>query len=152
MESLLEGCAEFFSAELSEKVKRGLAENVLKCKWNGGGMPIGYCVDNEQFFRIDPATFPLVLETLKRYAEGDTIIKLLECHKMKVATTDVDDAVMSIVKIQAGLVLDTEGVSDLQKASNGDGQLAEYDKQIYRVPFAISSFCSKEVRLRLWKL
>jgi len=36
LELLLEGYAEFFSAELSEKVKRGMTENALKCKWNGG--------------------------------------------------------------------------------------------------------------------
>ena len=35
-------------------------------------------VDNEQFLQIDPATAPLVLETFKRYAEGDTIVKLVE--------------------------------------------------------------------------
>jgi len=36
LESLLEGYAEFYSAELSEKVKRELTENALKCKCNGG--------------------------------------------------------------------------------------------------------------------
>ena len=48
LESLLEGYAEFFSAELSEKVKRGMTENALKCKWNGGGIPVGYFIDNEK--------------------------------------------------------------------------------------------------------
>lgn len=54
LESVLEGIAEYYSAELSEKVVRGLTENALKCKYNGGTLPIGYTVDENQFFQIDP--------------------------------------------------------------------------------------------------
>ena len=36
LESLLEGMAEYYSAELSVKVTRGHTENALKCKYNGG--------------------------------------------------------------------------------------------------------------------
>ena len=36
LESMLEGVAEYYSAELSEKVKRGMTENALKCQYNGG--------------------------------------------------------------------------------------------------------------------
>ena len=53
LESMLEGYAEYYSAELSEKVLRGLTENALKCKYNGGTLPIGYCIDSNQFFQID---------------------------------------------------------------------------------------------------
>ena len=34
MEAVLEGMAEYYSAELSEKVVRGLTENAYKCKFN----------------------------------------------------------------------------------------------------------------------
>lgn len=56
LESMLEGMAEYYSAELSEKVIRGLTENALKCKYNGGTLPIGYIIDSEQYFQIDPLT------------------------------------------------------------------------------------------------
>lgn len=78
LESLLEGYAEFYSAELSEKVIRGMTENALKCKYNGGGIPIGYAIDNEQYFKIDPLTAPIVLEAFKRYAEGATIKAIMD--------------------------------------------------------------------------
>ena len=35
MESVLEGMAEYYSAELAEKITRGMTENALKCKYNG---------------------------------------------------------------------------------------------------------------------
>lgn len=78
LESLLEGYAEFYSAELSEKVIRGLTENALKCKYNGGGLPIGYTIDNEQYFQIDPLTAPIVLEAFQRYAKGATVKQLVD--------------------------------------------------------------------------
>ncbi len=41
LESMLEGYAEYYSAELAEKVKRGMTENALKGLWNGGQVPFG---------------------------------------------------------------------------------------------------------------
>ena len=48
LESMLEGMAEYYSAELSVKVKRGLKENALKAKVNGGQVPFGFYIDEEQ--------------------------------------------------------------------------------------------------------
>lgn len=38
-------------------------------------MPIGYTVDENQFFQIDPVTGPAVLEAFTRYANGGNPIK-----------------------------------------------------------------------------
>ena len=59
LESVLEGYAEYFSADLSEKVVRGMTENVLKCKFNGGTLPIGYVIDVNSIFRLIPQLHPL---------------------------------------------------------------------------------------------
>ena len=48
LESVLEGMAEYYSAELSEKVKRGLTENALKGLWNGVNIPFGYIINKER--------------------------------------------------------------------------------------------------------
>ncbi|MCL2301545.1 MAG: recombinase family protein [Firmicutes bacterium] len=77
LESLLEGYAEFYSAELSEKVIRGMTENALKGKYNGGSLPVGYTVDSEQYYQIDTHTASSVLEAFKRYDKGATIADLV---------------------------------------------------------------------------
>jgi len=77
LESVLEGYAEYYSADLSEKVIRGMTDNALKCKFNGGMMPIGYVIDAEQHFQIDPLTAPFVLEAFKRYDGGETISSIM---------------------------------------------------------------------------
>lgn len=73
LESVLEGYAEYYSAELAEKVLRGMKENALKCKYNGGPIPLGYRVDEEKHFQVDPLTAPIVLEIFQRHDEGQTI-------------------------------------------------------------------------------
>ena len=45
LESVLEGYAEYYSADLSEKVVRGMTENALKGIYNGGTIPFGYMID-----------------------------------------------------------------------------------------------------------
>ena len=83
LESVLEGFAEYYSADLAEKVTRGLTENALKGKCNGGTRPVGYVVDDEQHFQIDPLTGPFVLEAFKRYADGATMKELVGFFKEK---------------------------------------------------------------------
>ena len=73
LESVLEGYAEYYSADLSEKVVRGMTENALKSKYNGGTRPIGYLIDNDQYFQLDPLTAPFVREAFQRYDEGATM-------------------------------------------------------------------------------
>ena len=83
LESLLEGYAEFYSAELSEKVIRGMTENALKLKYNGGSYPIGYTIDQDSHYQIDPLTAPLVQEAFTRYAKGDTIQSITDDLRTK---------------------------------------------------------------------
>ena len=67
LESILEGYAEFYSAELSEKVKRGMTENALKAKSNGVRPPFGYYVDDTDHYQIDETLAPVVREIFTHY-------------------------------------------------------------------------------------
>ena len=40
MEALIEGMSEYYSANLAREVKKGLKENALDCKHNGGSPPL----------------------------------------------------------------------------------------------------------------
>ncbi len=73
LESMLEGFAEYYSVDLSEKVVRGMTDNALKCMFNGGTLPMGYQIDADQHFQIDPVTAPYILDAFKRYDEGATM-------------------------------------------------------------------------------
>ena len=76
LESMLEGLAEYYSAELAVKVKRGLTENALKARHNGGVIPYGLMVDEDKHYQPDPLTAPIVREVFERYADGDSVAEI----------------------------------------------------------------------------
>ena len=86
LESVLEGYAEYYSADLSEKVIRGMTENALKGKFTGGAVPVGYRIDENQRFQTDPLTAPLIAEAFRMYNEGATMTEVrdwLNEHQVK---------------------------------------------------------------------
>ena len=72
LESVLEGYAEYYSADLSEKVVRGMTENALKGIYNGGTIPFGYMIDETRHYQPDPLLAPYVEQTFQKYADGAT--------------------------------------------------------------------------------
>ena len=74
LESMLEGYAEYYSAELSQKIQRGQYDNAMKCKNNGGNIPYGYYVDKTTgVLAVDPVKAPVVLEIYTRFDAGERI-------------------------------------------------------------------------------
>ena len=52
MEAVLEGMAEYYSKELSQKVTRGMNINAEKCQYNGGVIPLGYYIDKDKHYKV----------------------------------------------------------------------------------------------------
>ena len=77
LESVLEGMAEFYSAELSQKIKRGMRESAVKHNAVGGHTPLGYKIVDKQYV-VDESTAPIVQEAFRRYAAGDRLIDICE--------------------------------------------------------------------------
>lgn len=82
LESVLEGMAEFYSAELSQKINRGLKESALKHNSTGGHIPLGYKVDDKKLV-IDEETAPIIREAFAMYAEGHTIADICRTFNAK---------------------------------------------------------------------
>ncbi len=78
MESVLEGMAEYYSAELSQKVKRGMQINAEKCLFNGGTIPLGFKIDNNKKFQIDEENAKVVKKIFEMYKNGNTTIDIVE--------------------------------------------------------------------------
>jgi DNA invertase Pin-like site-specific DNA recombinase len=90
LESMLEGMAEYYSAELSEKVKRGLKENALKAKVNGGQVPFGYFINAEQKLEIDEKYAPIVEEIFTLYSEDKGIKEIVDMLNVRSIRTKFD--------------------------------------------------------------
>ena len=78
LESLMEGWAEYYSEELSRKVKRGMQETARKGKSNGGRRTFGYQTDAEGNLVIDEEEARAVREVFKIVASGQTIVSAVE--------------------------------------------------------------------------
>ena len=76
MESVLEGMAEYFSAELSQKVKRGMSLTAEKCEHTGSYTPLGYkVVDKKYALHEDEA--PIVKRMFEMYLAGKTMVAII---------------------------------------------------------------------------
>lgn len=71
LESLMEGLAEYYSAELSQKIRRGIRTNAENGKWSPGVLPFGYMKDEEGRPVPDPEKAPIIREAFTRYASGE---------------------------------------------------------------------------------
>ena len=72
MESIFEGFSAYYIKDLSMKVNRGMTENVLKCKCNGGVLTYGYYIDEDRHFQPDPEKSQIVTDIFARYASGES--------------------------------------------------------------------------------
>ena len=88
LESLMEGLAEYYSAELAQKIKRGMHESALKCQSTGSGRPLGYRVDEQKRFQIDPESAQTVQTIFEQYIKGESnaaICELLNSRGLRTA-------------------------------------------------------------------
>lgn len=69
MESLLEGMAEYYSANLSQNIRRGLEGNALQCRHNGVWC-YGYDLGEDGYHHVNPEQSRLVQKVFKLRAEG----------------------------------------------------------------------------------
>ena len=54
------------------KISRGMTENTLKCKFNGGTITYGYYIDENKHFRPDPVKALIVADIFNRFASGES--------------------------------------------------------------------------------
>ena len=78
VEGLLESMAEYYSAELAQKIKRGMDINAEKCLCTGGNIALGFKVAPDKHFVIDEEAAPIVRRIFEMYASGQTVVQICE--------------------------------------------------------------------------
>lgn len=76
LESMLEGMAEYYSANLAENVNMGMERNAEKCYYNGGNIPLGYKVVDKHFV-LDEVYAPVIQKIFTEYVEGRTVADIV---------------------------------------------------------------------------
>ena len=96
-ESLLEGMAEYYSANLSREVKKGYFENVAQGKHCGAPIPYGYYVGDDQKYQI----------------KEDEAVIIKKIFELRAGYTSYVDIVVYLEKL--GIPLDRYRVSNILK-------------------------------------
>lgn len=78
----MEGIAEYYSADLSQKITRGMRESALKCHSIGGHVPLGYKIEDHKLV-INPNTAHIVQEAFELYANGETVADICRMFNAK---------------------------------------------------------------------
>ena len=76
LEALLEGMAEYYSAELSQKIKRGMNESRQKNQFTGGFVLYGYDIKDKKYI-INEQEAEIVRKVFEEYADGRVVKDIL---------------------------------------------------------------------------
>ena len=78
LEGLMESLAEYYSAELAQKMRRGMRESALKGKAINANRPLGLTTDRSKKFVIDEKNAPTVRYIFEHYAAGESSASIVE--------------------------------------------------------------------------
>lgn len=81
LESVLEGLAEYYSADLRQKIVRGMRETAKKGQYCGAPLPIGYTVDDEKHIIVDEEKAAVVREAFWMHNAGAQTKELVELFR-----------------------------------------------------------------------
>lgn len=137
LESLLEGMAEYYSAELAEKVVRGMTENALKGINNGGQITFSYQMTAERKFEPHETYAPIVLEIFTMYADGKTVKEIVDYLDKK-----------KIKSYRGGKM----NINAVQRILSNRRYIGEYKFREVVVPDCIPPLVPKELFERVQKL
>lgn len=130
MEGLLEIFAEMYSKDLSQKVKRGIKESIIKGNFIGGNILYGYKVENKKIL-IDENTAPAIRYLFEEYANGKSKKQIIkELNEMGFKTNK--GKAISYNSFQNNLTnIKYTGIFDNGKLKNDDYYPAIISKELF---------------------
>lgn len=128
MESILEGYAEYYSKELSRKVRRGHEDNARKCMVNGR-CPLGYRRGDDGKYVIVEQEAEVVREIFHRVAAGEAL------------TSIADDFNRRGLKTKKGAAYNK---SSFNQILSNERYIGVYTYQDIRIPDGIPAIVTRE--------
>ena len=136
LESMLEGMAEYYSAELSQKIKRGMRESAHKCHVTGGYLALGYKIGQDKSFEIDERQAPIVKKIFEMYDGGSSVTEI--CRELNFIGA----------KTARGAQFNK---SSLRTILKNEKYIGVYEAQGVRVEDGVPAIIDKDLFLRVQK-
>ena len=146
LESVLEGMAEYYSKNLAREVRKGLNENALVAKHNGGIPPLGYNVTSDRSYEINPIEAQAVKIIFNMYSNGygyNLICKALngQGYKTKTGKPFGKGSIADILRNEKYI---GRYVWNKRLSKKSGNRQYKPDDQIIRIDGALPAIISKE--------
>jgi site-specific DNA recombinase len=148
LESVLEGMAEYYSANLAREVKKGLKENALQCKHTGGKPPFGYDVDTDKNYIINKHEAEAVKKVFEMAAAGHTNICSwlnINGYRNKYGGVFKSAVISDMIKNEKYIGIYTYNQYKRQKINGVTKDVKQPDNEIIRIPGGIPAIVSEEL-------
>lgn len=150
LESVIEGMAQYYSANLAREVMKGMKESGYQCRHLGGQPPLGYDVTLEKKYAINESEAEIVRAIFDMYVNGYSYAKIIDYlnekgYRTKTGNTFGKNSIYSI--------LDNEkysGVYIFNKSSKKDAfgkrnsHLLKDESEVIKIDGGMPAIVSKE--------
>ncbi len=150
LESVLEGMAEYYSANLAREVMKGMKETALQCRHNGGTPPLGYDVLPDKSYAINESEARIVRNIFEMYASGQSYNEIIdtmnrEGYRSKYGRSFGKNSLHDILRNEkyTGTYIFNRTVSKAGGKRNNHN--SKPDKDIIRVENGMPAIISKEL-------
>lgn len=117
LESLMEGLAEYYSADLRQKILRGKRESAMKGYAVTGVAPLGYKIVDRKY-EIDQDEAPIVQEIFRRVLDGETFASIIA------------DLTARGIRTHSGTPLSPNGISGILRNAKYHGECSYHGIEI----------------------
>ena len=155
LESVLEGMAEYYSANLSREVMKGMKETAYQCKHTGGTPPLGYDVLPDKTYAINEYEAETVRIIFDMAYKGASYPKIIECLEKAGRKTKLGN---SFTKTSLNSILRNEKYSGVyvfnktgQKVRGKRNVFIKSEDEIIRIDGGMPLIISKDIFLEVNK-
>ena len=148
LESVLEGMNEYYSKNLAREVKKGMKENALNCKWNGGTPPLGYDLDENKKLVINEYEANAVRLIYDMYVAGNGYSVIIDTlndqgYRTKLGNNFSKNSLYEILRNEK--YIGNYVYNRRKRNSNGSYNNHKESKNIIRIENGIPKIIEKEV-------
>ena len=152
MESILEGFAQYYSKNLAQETKKGLYTNARSAKFNGGIVPFGFKLDDDNFYIINEYEAVAVRLMYELYLSGGNMSKIARSINDKGYTTRYNkpftsDSIRRILTNPKNAGVYQYGLLETSYASTGKRTMktTRSDEDIVTIEGAIPAIVDKDI-------
>ncbi len=141
LEAMIEGWNEYYSANLAREVMKGLRETALQCKHTGGRPPLGYKVNPDHTYSIEPVGAEIVRTIFTAYADGKSyseILRMLDGQRTGSGAPFGKNSISEILrneKYTGTFIFNRSASKDVDGKRNN--HRSKSDADIIRVPYGM---------------